>query len=250
MDGFVSPHQEHGPLSDVHTVDGVLVGIDFGTSFSSVAYAREPKRAGDRPPRMTSCLFGASENTAQVPSQMAFDNTAQSWAFGYEVDEALRYGGVDRDNIFAMLKLAFDTSPSNSEIASRHARQIDALPQEAKEKLGRISDMRELVLLFLQWLWGQAMGAIKGVYQDLHGLNDIHQKVKCRFALPAHWGPSLVGQLANVVRDAGIENVEYVSEPEAAAGFIIRENWLQVRSQQGRLENWILKVLVLSDDRL
>lgn len=143
-----------------------------------------------------------------------------------------------------MLKLAFDDSQNNLEVVRRHQNQLTRLPQEAKETLGEKPQIRDLVVLFLKWLWSNVATVLRAHYFGLYfhlfgtgiGEEKLREKIKCTFALPARWGPSIMSRMASAVDEAGIPNVEYVSEPEAAAAYIIRENRLQATSQGGILE--------------
>lgn len=61
-----------------------------------------------------------------------------------------------------------------------------------------------------------------------------------RFATDKH---DLVGDMASIVRRAGIPNVELVSEPEAAAAYIMRDAWQEIKKYDGRgVPNYLLDV--------
>ena len=94
--------------------------------------------------------------------------------------------------------------------------------------------MEDLNVKFLRWLSRTSTDYIK----QRHTVAGANARIKCRFAVPADWlvrtepvgtkASSIrhdsVAQIASIVRRAQIPNAELVSEPEAAAAFIMNQN--------------------------
>ena len=116
----------------------VIVGFDFGTSFSSVSYCREPMVDGEIP-KMIECLAWKVGLNAisQVPSQVAWNPDEERWEKGSRVDVLIADGTIRLDDVFTNLKLALNNYPQYSEIHARHLDQLSRTRGWVKSRSSR-----------------------------------------------------------------------------------------------------------------
>ena len=193
------------------------IGIDFGTTYSAVAYSlrvRTPATATVLP-----ALFPVYFNRErQTKSQIAWNNSRKAFAWGPEVDTALRRHEIHQKDCIQMLKIGLWKTEVTQSIRDVQQSQIDRIPKEQK-----ISSIEDLIEVFLRRLFDHVktfISAEKRLFSE-----DIFEKskVKCSISTPAIWTAKMCEVMIKAAARAGIPNADIVSEPEAAAARIFQE---------------------------
>ena len=143
----------------------LLVGIDFGTAYSSVAYYIDrrsidqrcrPLPLGTIPiERLHVVRF---HDDLQVSSQLGWDRELEEWTWGASVDDLVEREEISESERIQMFKLCLESSDMAKGTRERVKDQFDKLPPLAKKKLGpeHIPWPERLVALYLKFLWKEA----------------------------------------------------------------------------------------------
>ena len=201
------------------TQQKLVICIDFGTTFSSVAYsvASEGSVCADED------LLGISdpkeiifESEKQIKTELAWHPQRQLWVWGYDVDREIRSRQIPRFNRIKMFKLGLDTSDYTVDIRHQIHDQISNLPAECN-----VHCVDDLISIYLGFLFSYAKNNISGQHGRLHGF-DIFQfmDVEWVICVPAMWTYQMNTRMRSAAVKAGIPDPQIVSEPEAAAMFL------------------------------
>ncbi|RSL72501.1 hypothetical protein CEP51_011897 [Fusarium floridanum] len=195
--------------------DAIIIGIDFGTTFSGVAwaYSREP----DVMEIVTSwdAEFHHCSDVEKAPTQLWYDdNDDAAWGYSIPADkDALKW--------FKLLLLKEDDLPADV-AKSEQLANARRLQEGAKTK------PIEIIACFLGKLWDHAIESMKrGIGAELLSMSKFHVVI----TLPAIWPPyaqKLMKQAASLsgildARSCGDTTLRFVSEPEAAALATIKD---------------------------
>ena len=160
------------PTDNVHSQTmppKLLVSIDFGTAYSSVAFYidRRPVDQGHRtlalgkipPSRLNVVRF---HRDAQVSSQLGWSRESETWVWGRAVDGLVERGEILESERIMMFKLCLESSDMAKSTRERVKNQFDKLPLLAQKQLGpeNIPWPERLVSLYLKLLWQDAKARI------------------------------------------------------------------------------------------
>ncbi|WZH40232.1 Hsp70 chaperone protein [Fusarium acuminatum] len=199
------------PLSDA-----IVIGIDFGTTFSGVAwaYSREP----DEIEIVTSwdAELNHSSDIEKVPTQLYFDDNGQDVKWGYSIP-------IDNEPLKWFKLLLIDLKDLPTDVA--RSSQL----QEARRLRNKIKkEPIEIIATFLRKLWDHSLDSIRRAV----GVDLLKRtKLQVVITLPAIWPPyaqqrmKRAAQQSGILdgRPAGATTLRFISEPEAAALATIKD---------------------------
>lgn len=204
--------------------DKLIVSLDFGTTFSAIAFARVPKDNTLPMPdqihnvRSWDC-GGVTYRGNEVPSVLAYQNRGRAdermyWGFGVHAaikNQEIHQDDDDREELIRLgqikrMKLAL----SSSEATKVLRRDI----QESLSKLGPTrQSVEDLIADFLKELWKSVKSQAVSVYSDAVK----HMPVECVVCIPAMWTQAEEQRMRKAIELAGLPPPHFVGEPEAAA---------------------------------
>ncbi|KAF5663106.1 Hsp70 chaperone protein [Fusarium heterosporum] len=199
------------PLNDV-----IVIGIDFGTTFSGVAwaYSREP----DEIEIVTSwdAELNHCSDVEKAPTQLYYDSNGENVKWGFSIPS-------DKEPLKWFKLLLLDPKDLPADVAG--SSQL----QEARRLCNRINKGPiELIATFLRKLWDHSLISIKrAIGTDLVKRTKLHVVI----TLPAIWPPyaqqrmKQAAQQSGILdwRSAGATTLRFISEPEAAALVTIKD---------------------------
>ena len=143
----------------------LLISIDFGTAYSSVAFYIDQRPVDQRyrtlalgmipPERLNVVRF---DKHAQVSSQLGWCRDSETWAWGNAVDDLVERREILESERIQMFKLCLESSDMAKCTRERVKGQFDKLPLLARKQLGPevIPWPERLVSLYLKLLWEDA----------------------------------------------------------------------------------------------
>ncbi|KAI8684417.1 hypothetical protein NCS57_00107800 [Fusarium keratoplasticum] len=191
------------------TEDAIIIGIDFGTTYSGVAwaYSREPNDIAI----VTSweAELNHCSDKEKAPTQLLYhSNNDATWGYSIPADEdALKW--------FKLLLLKRGDIPAD--VATSEQLSNTRRLQEATGK-----QPVEIIACFLRKLWNHGIESIKrSIGAELLNKSKFHVII----TLPAIWPPyaqrhmKKAAGLSGILdaRSCGATTIRFVSEPEAAA---------------------------------
>ncbi|TVY70460.1 Heat shock 70 kDa protein 12B [Fusarium oxysporum f. sp. cubense] len=192
------------PLDDV-----IIVGIDFGTTYSGVAWAYSRLPEDIEVVTSWEAELSKCSDLEKVPTQLLYDDDEiASWGYSIPGDEI----GLKWFKLLLLEDSDITAEMSNSS-QIREARKF--LKETNDDAVGAVAN-------FLRELWGHAMEAFIRKYGDeLVGQSRIHVVV----TLPAIWPPYAQQRMKRAAKMSGIldkrlcgeTTLHFISEPEAAA---------------------------------
>lgn len=196
-----------------------VIGFDFGTVTSSISWAVLPHGFAEFPAEVNHLYFDVG--VKETPSQIAYDRRKNRWVSGRELTKSIRTldnpHGIEEENVIKMPKLCLDTSITV---------QVRDDVQKQLELLGDIMDpvptYRDVCREFLKHLYQFAVKEIPCFRREKFSQEDYI----CILSFPATWDWRTCVEFGQIAREAGMTHVDSVSEPEAAAAFV-RRNQLQ-----------------------
>ncbi len=231
MSNKVSQHQH--PRCD----NQLVISIDFGSVKSSICWARLPGGVAALPDTVHTVMFGGA--VTEVSSELAYDKSIQDWVWGPDLKRRTKTfdnskGTVLPEDIITMPKLCLDVS-ENEDIRKDVKKQLKRVGplRDSKTGLRKVPTYQDVCREFLHRLYCYAKTAIQTYSQWPFQEKDI----KCIISFPAVWKWSTCNEVANIARDAGLTNVEAVSEQESSAAYVIRHS-LRTRSALGPNSTW------------
>ncbi|CZR34230.1 uncharacterized protein FPRO_01385 [Fusarium proliferatum ET1] len=196
--------------------DAIIIGIDFGTTYSGVAwaYSRQP----DDIEIVTSwdSQLNHCSDVEKAPTQLFYDERAQGVKWGYGIpseNEPLKW--------FKLLLL--ETKDIPVEVAAS-----TQLQESRRLKYKVMKDPIEIIATFLRNLWDHTTESIKRTI----GADLVRRcKLQVVITLPAIWPPyaqqrmKQAAQQSGILdaRSAGATSLHFISEPEAAALATIKD---------------------------
>lgn len=212
----------------------ILIAIDFGTTFSSIATVRlanrdlhdeegEPIPTSQVKTQEKYLVLGIEKKRYEVPSVLAYDKSTGEPYFGLEVEAATRKGLVNAGDELDLIKLLL--RPEN-------------IPAEKykimKSKISRIrrKDLRtnrrsqsqptatQLISDCLLKLFSNAVWRLKMQYTEV-GVNE--SAIHVVLCIPAIWEDRERLIMTDAAALASLPEPYFVSEPEGAAGLYFAE---------------------------
>ena len=142
----------------------LMVGIDFGSAFSAVAYHIDRRSASERSrglalEKMVNRLKPLRfDDNYQVSSQIAWDTGSKKWVWGDEVNQLINDKQIKIAERIELLKLCLETSDINTSTRAQVHHQLCGLPKSAQKQL-KLNDENwpdHLISLYLGMLWKDA----------------------------------------------------------------------------------------------
>ncbi|KAH6895964.1 hypothetical protein B0T10DRAFT_545558 [Thelonectria olida] len=178
----------------------IIVGIDFGTTYSGVSWAVNEGLKKIRLITDWPNLGEAIANQDKVPSTISYNN-GQVANWGYEV--------TFRDESFKWIKILLEP---NSKYATTVQEVRDS--NELLRRLGKTAE--EVVRDYLREIWRYTKEDIRKRVGDNDWENNF--SIHIVFTVPAMWSHLAKDKTLKVARAAGLPgNIKLVTEPEAAA---------------------------------
>ncbi|CAJ0545661.1 Ff.00g091340.m01.CDS01 [Fusarium sp. VM40] len=206
--------------------DAIVIGIDFGTTFSGVAwaYSREP----DEIEIVTSwdTELNHCSDVEKAPTQLYFDENGQNVKWGYSIP-------IDKEPLKWFKLLLIDPKDLPTDVA--RSSQL----QEARRLKNKIKkEPIEIIATFLRKLWDHSLDSIRRAV----GVDLLKRtKLQVVITLPAIWPPyaqqrmKQASQQSGILdgRPAGATTLRFISEPEAAALATIKDHAKRSNIQTG-----------------
>ena len=200
-----------------------MFGLDFGTTFSSIAHAlidhastcSEVKHGRFDIGLINEVLF---EGSKQAKTELAWapHPSPGHWIWGEAVGREIKSQQIQESDRIALFKLGLDKSEDTQPIRSRIHEQLQALPRESG-----VQTLDDLIRTYLRLLFNHAMAKIRDCYGKAYGQDILDIiKIESVVCVPAMWIHHVNQRMRDIAISAGIPNVEIVSEPEAAALFM------------------------------
>ncbi|OBS27025.1 hypothetical protein FPOA_00966 [Fusarium poae] len=199
------------PLNDI-----VVVGIDFGTTFSGVSWAhsREPDAI-----EIVTCWDSELNHCSDVekaPTQLYFDGLTHDVKWGYGIP-------LDREPLKWFKLLLLESADLPADIA------VSTQIQEARRlQNGTGKEAIAIIASFLRKLWDHSVESIRrAIGADLLE----RSKFQVVITLPAIWPPYAQNRMKQAAhqsgildrRSAGTTMLQFISEPEAATLATIKD---------------------------
>ncbi|KAJ4401976.1 hypothetical protein N0V85_005400 [Neurospora sp. IMI 360204] len=187
----------------------IIIGIDFGTTFSGVAYTWSNK--GDKVQVITSWDADnySSSNEEKTPTTLSFiDPNQVNWGYSVPKD-------ADQVKWFKLLLLDEEDLPADVRVSSRIVEAREYLRRHNKTPI-------EAIAVYLRCLWNHSIQRItESVSRALVNYSKFHVVM----TLPAIWpdyARARMREAANLAgilgpRAAGETELTFLSEPEAGA---------------------------------
>ncbi|KID59176.1 Hsp70 family protein, partial [Metarhizium hybridum] len=185
--------------------DSLIIGLDFGTTFSGVAYAysTDPENIWT----ISDWPGGEDRLVPKAPSVLKYeDGSTTSFQWGYQLD-------LTRDANITELKLLLDPDqPRPYFISSNVQAEMARLP---KGVMDVASDYMRVML----------QHAVKQIEKEVmdRSILDNYQK-KFVLTVPAVWSDKAKDLTLRAARNAGISPVSMITEPEAASLYTMYSN--------------------------
>ncbi|KAM0564414.1 hypothetical protein ACHAPJ_000627 [Fusarium lateritium] len=197
--------------------DAIIIGIDFGTTFSGVAWthSREP----DEIEVVTSwdTELRQCADIEKAPTQLYYDENGKDVSWGYAISP-------EKEPLKWFKLLLLDSKDLSPEVArSSQLQEARRLRNKAKK------DPIEIIACFLRHLWDHALESIKRAI----GVDFVDRsKFEVIITLPAIWPRYAQQRMRQAAQQSGILNarpaagatiLRFISEPEAAALATIKD---------------------------
>lgn len=183
----------------------IVVGIDFGTTYSGVSWAINGGNKNIRIVNDWPNPVSTVANSDKVASKISYQNwKPKNWGFSVEL----------REQSLSWFKLLLD--PKNK-IGRGSDKVVDTLRQ--LEALNKAPE--DVAADYLSKIWQYTKDDISRVRGE--DWSDIYT-VRAVLTVPAIWSDSAKDRTLRIAKAAGLpDNVSLVSEPEAAALAVLRE---------------------------
>ncbi|RSL41498.1 hypothetical protein CEP54_015799 [Fusarium duplospermum] len=200
----------------VETSPFLVVGVDFGTTYTGVAYtlSNDPDLKSvtiiDRWPG------AGTENRPKVPTEISYGpSDERRWGWQLRAGSP-RYGGF---------KLLLDPGAGSRAYNDEHlALTLDPGNQSTQLSLHPGKSATDMVSDYLRLVHEEVMGSLQRTFPNT--LNDL--KIKFVITTPAMWSPAAQHNTMIAAGVAGFGSrpqdiIETVTEPEAAASYALRQ---------------------------
>ena len=201
----------------------LMVGLDFGTTFSSVAHALIDHASACSEIRNDRFDIGLINEirlngSKQPKTELAWvpHPSPGRWIWGEDVGRKIKSQQIQESDRTGLFKLGLDESEETHSIRSRIHDQINRLPPETGVR--RLDD---LIRTYLKLLFDNAIAKMHDCYGRAYNQNILDiVKIESVVCVPAMWICHVNQRMKDIAMSAGFPTVEIISEPEAAALFI------------------------------
>ncbi|KAL9108528.1 MAG: hypothetical protein Q9227_006743 [Pyrenula ochraceoflavens] len=209
------PSKQNKPTAEAENDRCIIVGIDFGATYSAVAYTPVSKKAflaRDLVPLTAEEVLmvrhedSLHSDEREAPSQMKYDVDkagSEPQSYGYTVENDRRVKSKSN----SLRKLAYPklllSEKAESKEFLRSTRSISNMIQKGGESI--VADYLKQLIASLD----------KQISKDLISHSDVDRFYFCGY--PPAWPEHDIEKLMRACEEAGMLNVHMVSEPTAAA---------------------------------
>ena len=225
-------------INDSQVIRNLFIGIDFGTTYSAVAFSlhewntsRKPSTTELNEANIQSIQFDIGES--QVKTQIAWHVASQDFVWGDDVDLCIRHEEISENDRIVLLKLGLEKSQATQEIRAKQKAQLSRIPPGCwgKGRDRRPPVIEDLISIFLGRLYDYAKTKIIKICGAVTGGNIFDlTDVRCAIGVPAIWTAEMDQTMVTAAEMAGLPNPDLVSESEAAAALHLREQEQQETS--------------------
>lgn len=205
----------------------LIIGVDFGTTFTSVAYLRTKVTRWSDVHSLQSFKkevipvrsWPDTPNQNQLPTTLLYDKSNPTTPhFGYGVDYALDFCRLrDPSPVLRLFKLLLHRSQETQE---ERAKLEQIVGEFDKDPIDLIED-------FLAKLRAYLLDGPESFFRKTFGsrLDKEGWKIEWALGIPAAWqNPQEQQMYVDAARRAGIASPALISEPEATASVFFAEN--------------------------
>ncbi|KAI5850386.1 hypothetical protein DFP73DRAFT_539181 [Morchella snyderi] len=187
---------------NTHSEPKIIVAVDFGTTFSGVAFAYTDEP--DDKEVISAWPSGGNRTSDKVPTEVSYDNNAPGgYRWGFDIRP-----GQKRHQWF---KLQLDPSQKLATKASSLARRY---PSRTELPPGYSGDISQHVTNYLTALMKHTMGVLVKRYSQKF-VDDT--PIEYILTVPALWSDRARNLTFECAKKAGMSRISCISEPEAAA---------------------------------
>ena len=194
---------------------GLIVGIDVGTTYSSVAYCWH-----GRPHELLFPTAHAEHRVPQLKSQILLSEG--KYYIGSEVDDAFEKNPkLPEEDRITLFKLGLDDSDVTVEVRTTLSKQAARLPPaHFGEGRPRKPVLTDLVTLFLGRLYDKIRAAVKRA----EGIEDsVLDSARYIIGVPPCWSLKSSQAMVKAAELAEIPNIQITTEVEAVVSRCVRE---------------------------
>ena len=203
----------------------LLLGIDFGTTFSCAAWyitdlAEASARIREGNFETAAIQVTPFGNAEQVKSALIWSRDVKcpktvgrwKWQPGFGNDPRK----VNSADCFELFKLGLDEEGYSSTITNQLKAQIKQLPSIAE-----VRSVDDLIAIYLEKLYKYSTDKINQSFVRSLGRKLTDTKtIRCILTIPVIWTYRMQSRMQRAASRAGLPNVRTVSEPEAGAIFV------------------------------
>ncbi|KAL9036554.1 MAG: hypothetical protein Q9180_004235, partial [Flavoplaca navasiana] len=200
----------------------IIVGLDFGTTTCKAAYyaPRLLEASSDLvPPLPLTSLVAEiypvefSHEGHTEPTKLAWHEGEHRFYYGSELDFKVDRGSIPPGDVVELPKLSLDDSAQTHKLRKRQEAQRERMPYMNGKPLSSI----DIIAQFLRWFKDRALGIIKHqLDRRRYNVSALADSTIWVLTLPANWEEA-GDDLRQAAREAGLGNIELVTETEAAA---------------------------------
>ncbi|KAG0124762.1 hypothetical protein HOY82DRAFT_617537 [Tuber indicum] len=194
-----------------------VVGVDFGTTYSGLAYIHTSNPDYKGIEVITSWPGRGNTNYDKVPTEISYSNNGTTWGYDIPVS-GLRHG---------FFKLALDanaaaTKYDNPRLAASNPQSMERSYANIPLPAGKTAV--EITTDYLKMLYTHLMKTLSE--RNIHALDNT--PIQFVLTTPAIWSHEAQNATSQAARDAGFtsragDTLTMVSEPEAAASYCLKE---------------------------
>ncbi|KAL8837892.1 MAG: hypothetical protein Q9176_005368 [Flavoplaca citrina] len=204
----------------------VTIGLDFGTTTCKSAYYA-PRGLGTSSNSRNTLTFIPSEaeiypvelsNEGHTePTKLAWHKTERRFFYGSELELKVDRGSISPEDVVDLPKLSLDRSEQTYRLRKRQEAQREEMPYKNGEPLSSI----DIIAQFLRWFKDRVLGIIEHqLDRRRYNVAALADSTTWVLTLPANWEEAS-DDLRRAAREAGLGNVELVTETEAAAAAML-----------------------------
>ncbi|KAI8624521.1 hypothetical protein F5Y19DRAFT_453982 [Xylariaceae sp. FL1651] len=205
-------------ISVLETRHRLIVGLDFGTTFTGISFAMTTESLMVHPIDKWPAMDGSSITARKTPTQIAYNQGLTSRPWGYQVKHGCK-------NSYAWMKYHLDSAAAPSEFDD------PLLAEEMQQGIFHISGVRTAEQITVDYLTEVLRFTVEHIGQEL-GENILRvTSISFWLTRPALWGFQAQQKLKKAVETAAkeakfpgtrdLDEFGLIAEPEAAAFAII-----------------------------
>lgn len=228
----------------------VIVGLDFGTTTCKAAYyaPRLLRVSSDFP---TPSQFTPSEaeiypvelsNEGHTePTKLAWHKEKCRLFYGSELDREVNRGSIPPEDVIDLPKLSLDRSAQTCKLRKKQKAQREQIG----DKNGKLFSSVDVIAQFLRWFKDRVLDRIKfQLDRRRYNVLTLADNTTWVLTLPANWEEAS-DDLRQAAREAGLGEVELVTETDAAAAAMLgssKENFRElVRAAFSHLDLYLTR---------